>query len=67
MLQSRERNRQRIFKEWMSGRFSREKQNNIGVVKHGENKHKKYDERDEAEASRTKQAESTALQFVYHY
>jgi len=34
----------------------------IGVVKHGENKHRKYDERDEAEASRTK---STALQFVY--
>ena len=33
----------------------------IGVVKHGENKHRKYDERDEAEASRTKQGKPKAL------
>ena len=33
----------------------------IGVVKHGENKHKKYDERNEAEASRTKQDKPKAL------
>ena len=61
MRQSRQRNRQRIFKEWMWTIFTR-KTKQIGVVKHGENKHRKYDERDEAEASRTK---STALQFVY--
>ena len=34
----------------------------IGVVKHDENKHRKYDERDEAEASRTKQDKPKALQ-----
>ena len=34
----------------------------IGVVKHGENKHRKYDERNEAEASRTKQGKPKALQ-----
>ena len=34
----------------------------IGVVKHRENKHRKYDERDEAEASRTKQDKPKALQ-----
>ena len=62
MRQSKQRNRQRIFKEWMSGRFSREKTKQIGVVKHGENKHRNYDERDEAEASRTKQDKPKALQ-----
>ena len=33
----------------------------IGVVKHGENKHRKYDERDEAGASRAKQDKPKAL------
>ena len=33
----------------------------IGVVKHSENKHRKYDERDEGEASRTKQGKPKAL------
>ena len=32
MRQSRQRNRQRIFKEWMSGRFSREKQNKLALL-----------------------------------
>ena len=60
MRQSRQRNRQRIFKEWMWTIFTR-KTKQIGVVKHGENKHRKYDERDEAEASRTKQDKPKAL------
>ena len=47
MRQSRQRNRQRIFKEWMWTILTR-KTKQIGVVKHGENKHRKYDERDEA-------------------
>ena len=38
-----------------------EKNKQIGVVKHGENKHRKYDEWDEAEASRTKQGKPKAL------
>ena len=37
------------------------KQIGVVILKHGENKRRKYDERDEAEASRTKQDKPKAL------